>query len=142
MEDLQNYMKEKLTEFNKTYNVEYHLNSYFDKDIKRQWKSNYKRIKEQWQSVKSVSDVVRYVNGFAGTVKQYQSIKGLFSDAYDMNLDLYRAISAIQKMAQCYDIYDMDFYTYGKDDIDNLFDALYKWLEAMHTVNTRRAMQD
>ncbi len=142
MEDLQEYLKDKLSEFNKTYNAEYHLNSYFDRHIKSQWKEDYKRVQGQWQSVKSISDVQRYVNGFAATVKQYQNIKGLFSDAYDMDLALYKAVSAIQKMAQCYDFDDFDFHTFGKEDIDNMFAVLYQWLEEMKNVNMRRAMQD
>lgn len=142
MEDLQEYLKDKLSEFNKTYNAEYHLNSYFDRHIKSQWKDDYKRVQGQWQSVKSISDVRRYVNGFAATVKQYQNVKGLFSDAYDMDLALYKAVSAIQKMAQCYDFDDFDFHTFEKEDIDNMFVALYQWLEEMKNVNMRRAMQD
>lgn len=142
MGDLQEYLKDKLSEFNKTYNAEYHLNSYFDRHIKSQWKEDYKRVQGQWQSVKSISDVQRYVNGFAATVKQYQNIKGLFSDAYDMDLALYKAVSAIQKMAQCYDFDDFDFHTFEKEDIDNMFVALYQWLEEMKNVNMRRAMQD
>lgn len=35
MNDLQDYLKEKLVDFNKTYNAEYHLNSYFDRHIKQ-----------------------------------------------------------------------------------------------------------
>lgn len=142
MGDLQEYLKDKLSEFNKTYNAEYHLNSYFDRHIKSQWKEDYKRVQGQWQSVKSISDVQRYVNGFAATVKQYQNIKGLFSDAYDMDLALYKAVSAIQKMVQCYDFDDFDFHKFGKEDIDNMFVALYQWLEEMKNVNMRRAMQD
>lgn len=142
MEELQEYLKEKLNAFKKTYNAEYHLNTYSDKELKRQWKNDYKRIRGQWQSVKSISDVNRYVNGFVGTVKQYQSIKGFFSDAYDMDLALYRAVSAIQKMAQCYDIDDFDFHMFGKTDIDEMFELLYIWLDEMRNVNMRRAMQD
>ena len=142
MEDLQEYLKEKLKEFNKAYNAEYHLNTYFDRELKRQWKSDYERTRGQWQSVKSISDVKRYVNGFVGAVKQYQNVKGLFSDAYDMDLALYRAVSAIQKMAQCYDIDDFDFQMFGKAEIDDMFNVLYEWLKEMQNVNIRRAMQD
>lgn len=52
------------------------------------------------------------------------------------------AVSAIQKMAQCYDFDGFDFYTFGKEDIDKMFCALYGNLEAMKNVNMRRAMQD
>lgn len=142
MEELQEYLKEKLIEFKKTYNVEYHLNAFSDRELKRQWKWDYERTRGQWQSVKSISDVKRYVNGFVGTVKQYQNIKGVISDAYDMDLALYRAVSAIQKMAQCYDMDDFDFHMFEKEDIDEIFDTLYQWLEEMKNVNMRRAMQD
>lgn len=142
MEDLQEYLKGKLTEFNRTYNAEYHLNSYSDRYIKRQWKEDSKRTQGQWQSVNSISDVTRYVNGFAATVKGYQGIKGIYTDAYDMDLALFKAVSAIQKMAQCYDIDDLDFHTFSKEDIDDMFDALYNNLDAMKNVNLRRAMQD
>lgn len=142
MEDIQKYLQEKLAELNKTYDVEYHVNSYFDKYIKKQWKDDYERVRSQWQSVNSISDVVRYVNGFAATVKQYRNVKGLFSDAYDMDLALYRAVSAIQKMTQCYDMDDFDFHTYEKSDIDDMFTTVYVWLEEMKNVNMCRAMQD
>ena len=36
MEELQEYLKEKLNEFRKTYNAEYHLNTYSDRELKRQ----------------------------------------------------------------------------------------------------------
>lgn len=142
MEELQEYLKEKLIEFKKTYNVEYHLNASSGRELKRQWKWDYERTRGQWQFVKSISDVKRYVNGFVGTVKQYQNIKGVISDAYDMDLALYRAVSAIQKMAQCYDMDDFDFHMFEKEDIDEIFDTLYQWLEEMKNVNMRRAMQD
>lgn len=142
MENLQQYLKDRLAEFNKTYNVQSHLNSYSDREIKKQWKEDYNRTQSQWQSVKCNSDVIRFVNGFIATVKQYQNIKGFFIDSYDMNLALYRAINAIQKMTQCYDIDYLDFHTFGKEDIDELFDALYNGLEKMKNVNMRRAMQD
>lgn len=59
-----------------------------------------------------------------------------------MDLALYRAVSAIQKMAQCYDIDDFDFHMFGKTDIDEMFELLYIWLDEMRNVNMRRAMQD
>lgn len=142
MEDLQNYLKEKLEEFKHTYNVEYHLNSYSDRHIKQQWKADNERMYNQWLSVKDVSGVMRFVNGFIGTVEQYENIKGVSSDAYDMNLALYKSVNAIQKMTQCYDMKEFDFCTFKKDDIDGLFSILYNGLDKMENVNMRRAMQD
>lgn len=142
MEDLQQYLKSKLDDFNKTYNVQQYLNSYTDKDLKRQWKYDCERAKGQWQDIKSISDAERCIDEFATTVERYQNIKGIFSDAYDMDLALYKAVLAIQKMAQCYEFDKFDFHTFGKNDIDNMFAMLYKWFEEMKNVNMRRAMQD
>lgn len=142
MENLQEYLKEKLSDFSRIYNAQYHLNSYMDRHIKQQWKEDYKRTQGQWQSVRSVSDIQRFVNGFLGTVEQYENVKGLFTDAYDMDLALYKAVNAIQKMAQCYDVDDFDFHTFDKDDIDELFTILYSGLDRMKIVNMRRAMRD
>lgn len=142
MGSMQEYLKDKLAEFNKVYNAEFRLYSYSNRDIKQQWKEDSKRIYNQWLSVKSISDVKRYVNGFIATVEQYENIKGYFSDAYDMDLVLYKGVNAIQKMAQCYDMEDFEFHKYRKEDIDKLFDILYDGLEKMKNVNMRRAMQD
>lgn len=142
MEDLQQYLRSKLDAFNKTYNVQQYLNSYTDKDLKHQWKYDRERVKGRWQDIKSISDVERCIVGFAATVERYQNIKGIFSDAYDMDLSLYEAVLAIQKMAQCYEFDNFDFHTFNKTDIDNMFVTLYKWLEEMKNVNMRRLMQD
>lgn len=142
MEDMQEYLKSKLEEFNKKYNVEQQLNAYSDKELKRRWKSDRERARREWQFINNATDVNRYITGFVGTVKQYQGIKGIFADSYDMDLALYRAILAIRKMAQCYDISSCDFATCGKEEIDEIFDTLYQWLEKMNDVNMRRAMQD
>lgn len=140
--NVQEYLEGKLTEFNNKHNAQSKLNSYSNRDIKRQWKEDSKRIYNQWLSVKSISDVKRFVNGFTGTVKQYENVKGLFSDAYDMDLALFKAVNAIQKMTQCYDIEDFDFHKFTKEDIDELFNTLYDGLEKMNNVNMHRAMQD
>ena len=142
MEDIQEYLQVKLREFNKRYNVENQLNMYFDREIKRRWKRDHQRASNQWQYIKSVSDVQRYINGFIGTVKQYQNIRGVFTDSYDMDLALYKAILSIRKMTQCYDFDGFDFSTYGKKEVDEMFDVLYEWLDKMNNVNIRRAMQD
>lgn len=42
-----------------------------------------------------------------------------------MDLALYRAVSAIQNMVQCYDMDDFDFHMFEKEDIDEIFDMLY-----------------
>lgn len=142
MEDLQQYMQNKLNEFNKNYNAQYQLNSYMDGYIKKQWKLDEKRMHGQWLSVRSISDVQGYITGFLGTIKQYENIRGVHTDAYDMDLALYKAVNAIQKMVQCYDMEDFDFYTFDKRDIDGLFKELYDGVEKMKKVNMHRAMQD
>lgn len=142
MENMQEYLKDKLEEFNKNYNVEQQLNMYNDKDLKRRWKSDHERAQWEWQFINDVTDVNRYINGFIGSVKHLQNIKGIFADSYDMNLALYKAILAIRKMAQCYEFSICDFGSCSKEDIDAMFDTLYQWLKKMNNVNMRRAMQD
>lgn len=145
MENLQNYLKEKILEFNKKYNVEQSLQyrSTVDKEIKRRWENDYKYIRNQWQYIGSISDVMSRVDNFTGRVNYFKDKRGFYEDAYDMDLELYKAILAIRKMAQCYDIEDkFDFYMFGKDDIDNLFSTLYNGLKDMENINMRRSMQD
>ncbi len=88
-------MKEKLAEFNQLYNARYQLNSYTARHIKQQLKEDDRRTQSMWQSAKSVGDVQRYINAFLATVKQYENIRGVFTDAYDMDLALYRVVNAI-----------------------------------------------
>ena len=142
MENLQEYLKSRLSDFYQKYNVKAHLNAYTDREIKRQWKRDSQNIQQEWQNIKSLSDVERALNWFIGTVEQYENIRGIFSDAYDMDLTLYRATNAIQKMAQCYDFEKFDFNKCDKNGIDELFEKLYKGLDKMTNVNMRRAMQD
>lgn len=134
------YIKNKLAEINSTYNVLGHLGRYSDKDIKKRWKEDEKRTYNLWLSVKSVSDVERFVNQFIATVKQFENINGLFQDAYVMDLSLYRAENAIQKMAQCYNDDEFDFETFKENDIDNMFNTLYEGIKSMEKVNQHRAM--
>lgn len=59
-----------------------------------------------------------------------------------MVLSLYRVVYAVQKMAQCYDNSNLNFHTFGKEEIDRMFSELYKTLKEMQEINLRRAMQD
>lgn len=142
MEDVQEYLKNRLNEFKQGYNAEYKLNSYCDKELKRRWKVDREKAKNQWQYINSVEDVRNYISGFIGQVEQYQNIKGIPTDTYDMDLALYKVNLAISKMAQCYESNKCDFDSCGKEEIDEIFDTLYHWLEEMNNVNMRRMMQD
>lgn len=86
MEDVQEYLKNRLNEFKQGYNAEYKLNSYCDKELKRRWKVDREKAKNQWQYINSVEDVRNYISGFIGQVEQYQNIKGIPTDTYDMDL--------------------------------------------------------
>lgn len=142
MEDVQSYLKNKLEAFKQKYNAEDKLNFYCDKELKRKWKVDQGKAKNQWQYINNVEDVKNYINGFIGQVEQYQNIKGIPADSYYMDLALYKAILAISKMAQCYESNKCNFDSCGKEEIDEIFDTLYHWLEEMNNVNMRRMMQD
>ena len=142
MSEMRDYLKSRLDEFIRNYNVENKLNTCWDKDLKRQWKRDSDEVRSQWKNINSVADVQRYVDWFASTVARYENVKGIYTDAYDMDLSLFRAIYAIQKMAASYDNEKLDFHTFGKDEIDRLFSELYRVLKEMKEVNLRRAMQD
>lgn len=144
MNDIKNYIIDKLTEFNDKYNVKHKLDSCWgnDKDMKRQWKRDCENVRLQWQDVNSVSDVKMYIERYASIVERYQNIRGVYLDSYYMDLALYRVISALQKMAQCYDYEALGFNGCNKEEIDALFDRLYQVFSDMEDVNIRRAMQD
>ena len=144
MNELQQYLTDELDKFNKTYKAEYYLSRYVNKDLQRRWKKDKKDINQYWQSIKSINDVRRSVNIFIGTVESFENVsRGYIEDAYNMDLALYKAVMAIQKMTQCYDMpNDFDFYQFGKDDIDKMFETLYLGLKKMEKVNMNRAFQD
>lgn len=141
---MKSYVKDKLAEFNTQYNVKYKLDSCWDNDreIKKQWKKDREKIRLQWQEVNSISDVKTLIERYASTVKRYKNIRGVYTDSYDMDLALYKVVSALQKMARCYDIEALGFNKCSKEDIDDIFDNLYKILAEMEDVNMCRAMQD
>lgn len=144
MNELQQYLENELNKFNKIYDARYHVSRYMDKDLQRRWKKDQKSIDRYWQSIKSTDDVRQSVNIFIGTVESFENVsRGIIGDAYDMDLALYKAVTAIQKMTQCYDMSnDFDFYQFGKEDIDKMFETLYSGLKRMEKVNMNRAFQD
>lgn len=144
MNELQQYLENELNKFNKKYDSGYHVSRYGNKDLQRRWKKDKKDINQYWQSIKSTDDVRRSVNIFIGTVESFENVsRGIIGDAYDMDLALYKAVTAIQKMTQCYDMSnDFDFYQFGKEDIDKMFETLYSGLKRMEKVNMNRAFQD
>lgn len=144
MNELEQYLTDELDKFNKTYDARYQLSRYMDKDLQRRWKKDQKSIDQYWQSIKSIDDVQRSVNIFIGTVESFENVqRGFIEDAYNMDLALCKAVTAIHKMKQCYDMSnDFDFYQFGKDDIDQMFETLYSGLKRMEKVNMNRAFQD
>ena len=109
---------------------------------KKQWKKDREKIRLQWQEINSIFDVKTLIERYASTVKRYKDIRGVYTDSYDMDLALYRVVSAFQKMAQCYDYKELGFNECGKEEIDSLFDRLYQIFDDMEDVNMHRAMQD
>lgn len=142
MADLQKYINDKLQKFIQVYDVEGSLNLYNDKDLKRMWKKDSLKIKNQWQDIKCYMDVKEAVDSYVATVSRFQNIPGVLEDAYMMDIALYKAINAIKKMRQCYDSATFDFEEQSKENIDYLFDQLNFGEKLMQDINMRRLMQD
>lgn len=90
----------------------------------------------------SINDVFDYVDRYVASVEREEKLNVTYLDIYDTDLALYRAMYAIRKMAQCYDNPNCDFNTFGKDEIDSLFNKLEKTYNRMKQELLRRTMNN
>lgn len=141
---MKDYLDKKIADFKKYYNVQHHLSTYCnnDCDLNRRWKKDFNQIQNQWQDISSISKMQEYVDMYSSIVERCNDAKGIFIESYDMNLALYRAIKAIEKVANCYDRDGFDFNEFGQDEIDKLFAKLYYWTKEMQNISFRRSVQD
>lgn len=124
VEFMKNYINGKLEEFNRKCCIHNKLNSY-DGDYKKRWKRDYNDIKNSlWREIMSATDICEYVDRYIYSVEREISSNNTYLDIYDIDLALYRAVYAIQKMACCYDNNNCDFSSFDKSQIDALFEKL------------------
>lgn len=139
MSEMKDYLESKLNEFKCKHDIQAKLNRY-DGEIKKQWKCDCERTRELWQEVNSVADVQDYIGRYVFLVEQEEQLKTTDLYTYDVDLALYRAVYAIQKMVRCFDMAGFDFGLLDKAAIDDLFASIYGAFAKMENVIVRRTM--
>ena len=127
MSDVSNYIKSKLNEFCREYDVPGKLNKY-DGDLQKRWRRDREKTKMLWQEIITESDVHSYVDSVVYSVKREVSLNTSCLETYDTDLALYRAVYAIEKMATCYNNLNCQF-----DMIDiSIVDSMFEKMEQAH----------
>ena len=140
MNDVSKYIKNKLNEFCKEHDVPGKLNRY-DGDLKKQWKNDREKTKMLWQEILTEADVHTYVDNFVYSVEREVSLNTPFLETYYTDLALYRAVYAIEKMAQCYNNNNCQFDMIDINTIDSMFEKLEKAHRKMKDELMRRTMR-
>lgn len=141
MSKMKDYLDSKLNEFKREHNVHAKLNRY-DGDEKRRWKRDYERTRDLWKEINSVADVKEYIERYVVMVEREEQLRTNDLYTYDIDLALYRAVYAIQKMVHSFDMEGFDWNNLEKEAIDALFSELYNSVEKMKNTITRRASWD
>lgn len=138
---MKEYLNNKLSELKNRYNAESFLKTFCATDLKRQWEKDYKEVKNLWATIVNMDDVQKYIDAYDVVVNRYlKTNSGI--DTYYVNLILFKATYAIDKMVNCYDNNKCDFHFSNTTDIDSWFEKLYKLIDIMNNELNRRAMAD
>lgn len=140
MSDVSNYIKNKLNQFCKEHDVPGKLNRY-DGELQRQWKHDRDRTKMLWQEIMTESDVHDYIDRFVSSVEREANLNTLCLETYSTDLALYRAVYAMEKMAQCYNNKNCQFNTIDINAIDIMFNKLEQAHQKMKDELMRRTMR-
>lgn len=145
MMEVQQYMLDKIRDFKtKVCNPEEHLNNMAgcDKEFKRMWKRDKESI--DYAGINNNAKVMDYVQRFEGSVCFVENhVKhGHIEDAYNMYESLYKALTALFKMAQNMDNPYCEFEEISIQEVDKIFINLELAVQRMENENMRRAMQD
>lgn len=121
---MKDYIKKKLEDFyEKCGNIESKLDRY-DDIYQKQWKRDKDDIsKNLYQQITSTSDVIQYIDYFLASVEREKSLSVLNLDIYDVELALYKAVYALEKMANHYDNNKCSF-SIDEKQVDELFDKM------------------
>ena len=141
MSSANDYLKIKLDEFEKEHSP-YSKLSRYDGDLKKRWKQDYSQRETVWRNVNTVADLYRYIERFVCATEQEVALQTRNLDTYEVDLALFYVTYAIQKAIHCYKMKISDFYTLSNDDIDKIFDRLYKRVSDLKDTVMRRAMWD
>ena len=129
MMEVQQYMLDKIGDFKaKVCNPEAHLNNMASCD--KEFTNNAK--------------VMDYVQRFEGSVYFVENHvkRGHIEDAYNMYESLYKALTALFKMAQNMDNSYCEFEEISIQEVDEIFNKLEEVVKRMENANMHRAMQD
>lgn len=88
--------------------------------------------------------VMDYVQRFEGSVYFVENHvkRGHIEDAYNMYESLYKALTALFKMAQNMDNSYCEFEEISIQEVDEIFNKLEEVVKRMENANMHRAMQD
>ena len=143
MSQTEDYLKQKIKDFKQNYNAEVKLNSYSNKELRLRWKDDKQSALKEWHYINNIADVERYVTCFVEKVKHYNNMDNLlWEDSYDMDLFLYKAMLAMNRMEQCFENNKYGFSTCDEEKIDSMFEKLNNGLEMMNDVILRIMMQE
>lgn len=145
MMEVQQYMLDKIGDFKaKVCNPEAHLNNMAscDKEFKRMWKRDKESI--DYAGITNNAKVMDYVQRFEGSVYFVENHvkRGHIEDAYNMYESLYKALTALFKMAQNMDNSYCEFEEISIQEVDENFNKLEEVVKRMENANMHRAMQD
>lgn len=145
MMEVQQYMLDKIRDFKaKVCNPEAHLNNMAscDKEFKKMWKKDKESI--DYAGITTNEKVMDYVQGFDGSVYFVENYvkRGHIEDAYHMYESLYKALTALFKMAQNMDNPYCELKEISIQEVDEIFNKLEAVVQRMENANMRRAMQD
>lgn len=141
MSEMKDYLESKLNEFNREHNVQAKLNRY-DGYEQKQWKRDREKTRDLWAKVNSITDVKEYIDRYVFMVEREERLRTNDLYTYDVDLALYRAVYAIQKMVHSFDMEGFDWNNLEKEAIDDLFSELYVSVEKMRNIITRRTSWD
>ena len=151
IEEMKDYIIEKISEFEKKYHLQYYLNSLasVDSEISKMWKQESSQNNECWRRINTNDDVIQLVDFFDRSVRFVEENvrfgDGHIEDGYNMALAGYRAIQGFRKMAEFIDPKPWNksgFAELSETEVDTLFNRMNEIAERMNKQNLRRAMQD
>lgn len=145
MIELQQYILDKISDFKaKVCNPEACLNNMAscDKEFKRMWKRDKESL--DYAGITNNEKVMDYVQKFEGSVYFVENYvkRGHVEDDYNMYESLYKALTALFKMAQNMDNSYCEFEEISIQDVDEIFNKLEEIAQRMKNANMRREMQD